>query len=89
MYLFMYLFIYLFEREREREEERDKEWEKNINVPEKYPPGAYHVPLTKALATTEACVLTGNQTGDLPVHRPALSPLSHTNQRPILQILKN
>ena len=29
---------------------------------------------------TQACALTGNQTGDLFVHRPALIPLSHTNQ---------
>ena len=29
---------------------------------------------------TQACALTGNQTGYLAVHRPALNPLSHTNQ---------
>ena len=29
---------------------------------------------------TQACVLTGNQTGDPLVCRPALSPLSHTSQ---------
>ena len=30
--------------------------------------------------TIQACVLTWNQTGDLLVPRPALSPLSHTSQ---------
>ena len=29
---------------------------------------------------TQACVLTGNRTGDLLVHRLALHPLSHTSQ---------
>ena len=29
---------------------------------------------------TQACALTGNQTGDLLVHRLALNPLSHTSQ---------
>ena len=29
---------------------------------------------------TQACALTGNQTGDSLVHRPALNPLSHTSQ---------
>ena len=31
---------------------------------------------------TQACALTGNQTGDPLVCRPALNPLSHTNQGP-------
>ena len=30
--------------------------------------------------TTQACALTGNRTGDLLVHGPALNPLSHTSQ---------
>ena len=30
--------------------------------------------------TTQACALTGNQTGTLSVHRPALDPQSHTSQ---------
>ena len=30
--------------------------------------------------TTQACALTGNQTSDPLVHRPALNPLSHTSQ---------
>ena len=29
---------------------------------------------------TQACALTGNQTSDPVVHRPALNPLSHTSQ---------
>ena len=32
------------------------------------------------LATTQACALTGNQTGDPLVHRPAFNPLSHSSQ---------
>ena len=31
-------------------------------------------------SATQACALTGNQTGDPLVRRPALSPLSHTSQ---------
>ena len=30
--------------------------------------------------TTQACVLTGIRAGNLSFHRPALNPLSHTNQ---------
>ena len=30
--------------------------------------------------TTQACALTGNQTSDPLVHRPAFNPLSHTSQ---------
>ena len=29
---------------------------------------------------TQACALTGNWTGNLSVHRPALNPMSHTSQ---------
>ena len=36
---------------------------------------------------TQACALTGNQTGDPLVHRPALSPLSHVSQG-VIQIKK-
>ena len=41
--------------------------------------------------TTQACVLTGNGTSDLWVHRPALTPLSHTSQRgsSLLNIIKD
>ena len=31
-------------------------------------------------STTQACALTGNGTSDPLVHRPVLSPLSHTSQ---------
>ena len=36
-------------------------------------------------STTQACALTGNQTSDPVVHRPALSPLTHTSQGSILR----
>ena len=55
----------------EREEGREKEREKNINV---------WLPPTHPLLATQACALTGNQTGDPLVRRPTLSPLSHTSQ---------
>ena len=67
------LFIF---RERGREGERE---ERNINV---------WLPLTHPLLgtwpETQACSLTGNRTGDLLVHRPALNPLSYTSQGSIL-----
>ena len=37
-------------------------------------------PLQGTWPTTQACALTGNGTSDPLVHRPALSPLSHTSQ---------
>ena len=37
-------------------------------------------PLLMAWPTTQACALTGNQTSDPLVRRPALNPLSHTSQ---------
>ena len=56
LFLFLKIFIYLF---LEREEGREKEREGNINV---------WLPLMHLLQgtwpTTQACVLTGNQTGD-------------------------
>ena len=63
------LLIYLFlERGRERESER------NINV---------WLPLTHPILgtwpETQACALTGNQTGDPSVCSPVLNPLSHTS----------
>ena len=63
-------FIYLF---LERGEGREKERERNINVwlPLTHPPlGTW--------PETQACVLTGNRTGDPLVRRLALSPVSHT-----------
>ena len=42
------------------------------------------LPLTSLLLgtwpATQACALTGNRTGDPLVHRPVLTPLSHTSQ---------
>ena len=52
-----------------------KEWERNINV---CLPLALSAPGT--WPATQACALTGNQTSDPLVHRPVLSPLSHTSQ---------
>ena len=37
-------------------------------------------PLLGPLPATQACALTGNQTDDPLVHRPALNPLSYTSQ---------
>ena len=65
-------FIYLFS---DRGEGKEKERERNINV---------WLPLSHSLLgtwpATQACVLTGNRTGNPLVHRPVLNPLSHTSQ---------
>ena len=37
-------------------------------------------PLLGTWPSTQACALTGNQTGNLLICRPVLSPLSHTSQ---------
>ena len=73
----IYLFIYLFFREREREGVRGRETsmcKRSINgLPlAEPPPGTW--------PATQACALTGNQTGDPLIHRLALNPLSHTSQ---------
>ena len=39
-----------------------------------------HAPLLGTWPATQACALTGNQTYNPLVHRPALNPLSHTSQ---------
>ena len=68
----MYL---LLGRGEEREKERETSvWERYI-----YWLSLAH-PQLGTQPTTQACVLTWNQTGDLWVPRPALSPLSHTSQ---------
>ena len=64
-----YLFIF---REGEGKE---KERERNINV---WLPLA--CPLLGTWPATQACALTGNQTGDPLVRRLVLNPLSHTSQ---------
>ena len=62
--------VYLF---LERGEGKEKEWNINVWLPVVRPPlGAW--------PTTQACALTGNQTSDPLIHRPALNPLSHTSQ---------
>ena len=63
----MYLFL---ERGGGREKERDR----NINV---WLPLVVCTP-SGELATTQACVLTGNRTSNPLLHSPALNPLSHT-----------
>ena len=70
--LFFLNFIYLFLERRER---REKEREKNINV---WLPLA--CPLLGTWPTIQTCALTGNGTSNPLVHRPELSPLSHTSQ---------
>ena len=61
-------------REREREgEEHQCVRDTSIILPLARPqPGTW--------PATQACALTGNRTRDLLVHRPTLSPLSHTSQ---------
>ena len=73
--LLLYIYIYLFlERGEGKEEEREKEWERNFNqLP-------LPCPLLGTWTATQACALTGNQTGDPLVHRQALNPASHTSQ---------
>ena len=58
-----------------RGEGKEKERKKNINV---WLPLVH--PLLGTWSTTQACALTGNQTGDPLGHRPTLNPLNHTSQ---------
>ena len=46
------------------------------------------MPLAGTWPATQPCALTGNQTGDLSVHRPALNPWSPTSQGSIPYFLK-
>ena len=64
-----YLFIF---REGGR---REKERERNISV---WVPLVH--PLLGTWPSTQACALTGNQTGDPSVHRPTLNPQSYSSQ---------
>ena len=61
--------------EKERGEGREKGMERNINV--WFP---LECPLLGTWPTTQACALTGNQTGDPLFHRLVLNPLSLTSQ---------
>ena len=65
-------FIYFF---LDGEEGRETEREGNINV---WLPLMH--PLLGTWPETQACALTGNQTGNPLVSKLALNPLSHTNQ---------
>ena len=85
-YLFQFHIFILFKKilfifiERGRERER----EGNINV---WLP--LTCPLLGAWPTTQACALTGNQTGDPLICRLALNPLSHTSQHHIFILSMN
>ena len=70
---FFYLFIF---KERGREGEREGEKHQRV-VTSSIPP-------TAGLAATQTYSLTGNQTSDPLVHRPALNPPSHTSQGMVL-----
>ena len=70
--LFFKDFIYLF---LERGERREKKRERNISV---------WLPIESSqlgtFPSTQACAVTGNQTGNPLVCKLALNPLSHTSQ---------
>ena len=65
--LFKIIYLFIF-----RDGKGGREREGNINVWLPLTPGTW--------PTTQACALTGTQTGSLSVRRSALSPLSHTSQ---------
>ena len=72
IFYFILNFTYLF---LETKEGRKREGEKHqCVVASRVPPPLGTWP------ATQACALTGNQTGDTLVHRPAPNPLSHTSQ---------
>ena len=71
--------IFIF---RQRGREGEKERNTNVWLPLAHPPlGTW--------TTTQACALTGNRTSDSLVCRPALNPLSHTNQGPHCVFMEN
>ena len=70
-FLFLRFYLFIFRkrgRERVREGENISMWLPLL------------CPLLGTWPATQACVLTGNQTGDLVVHTPVLIPLSYTSQ---------
>ena len=71
-----WLFFFRFYLFRERGREGEREGQKHQCVV------ASHVPPTGDLAKTQACALTGNQTGNPLVCRLALKAVSHTSQGP-------
>ena len=79
--LYIYIFkdfIYLF---LERGSKGKRKEEKHLSTCKKYIdllPLAH--PQLRTWPTTQACALTGNQTGDFSVHRPALNPLGNSSQ---------
>ena len=82
--IFSFLSIFFFERFYlflERREGREKERERNINV---WLP--LMCPQPGTCPATQPCALTGNQTGELLVRRPALNPLSNTSQGGFLSL---
>ena len=76
MYSLQIFFLFFFKTDffiLERGEGREKE--RNINV---WLPLVH--PQLGTWPATQACALTGNQTGEPLVPRPALNPLSYTSQ---------
>ena len=61
-------------------EGQEKERERNICVRENHHWLPLERPLLGTWPATQACALTGNQTGDPLVCRLALDPLNHTSQ---------
>ena len=72
-------FIYLFLKRGERKEKGKK---RNINV---WLPLMH--PLLGTWPATQACALTGYCTGDPLVNRLSLSPLTHTSQGDLYEVL--
>ena len=85
IYLYFYFWIVFFKKifylYLERGEGREKERERNIDMCERH---IDWMPLTHPQLgnwpAVQACALTRNQTGNLPVCRPVLNPLSHTSK---------
>ena len=74
------LLIYFFVREGKRMRKRGRETLMCMKYINRLP--LVH-PQLGTWPATKPCAPSGNGTRDLSVHRPALSPLSHTNQGPI------